>query len=255
MVDKIATTAERPHPGYGNPIDQRRYIYSLQKSQQNTVLDIASGVGWGSYLMASAGANVVGVDISESAIKFSRQFFSHPRLEYKIGDSAFFNSQDLKFDLITCFETLEHVDRPVEFLKSLHSVSHHGTTLLLSTPNAVLHGSTHTKPCNPFHLKEYTKQELVDLVASCGFTLECYMGQSPILATQENISRYIKFVKDYWRNKEMQARLGLPYRIYRRLILRNDAELSDPALMNPAVQLINPGFEPVYHFAIFKVAS
>ena len=53
---------------YANMLDQMRYIYTLNYIVGKDVLDIACGVGWGTYVMSKVASNVYGVDLSDTAI-------------------------------------------------------------------------------------------------------------------------------------------------------------------------------------------
>jgi len=77
------------------------------------VLDLACGEGYGSWLLKKWGAEtVIGIDISEEAISNSNQNFGGDGIFFKSGDGCdldrTLNAND-KFDLIVCFETMEHV--------------------------------------------------------------------------------------------------------------------------------------------------
>ena len=111
------TSGARSDHSYGNILDQKRYIFALKYVHDKKVLDCACGVGWGSFLMASAGAReVYGIDISEAAINSSKLFYYNENINY-IKGTPYDLPQDYKFDLITSFETIEHVENPLGFLK------------------------------------------------------------------------------------------------------------------------------------------
>jgi 2-polyprenyl-3-methyl-5-hydroxy-6-metoxy-1,4-benzoquinol methylase len=51
----------------------------------------------------------VGVDISEGAINFATANYTSPNLRFEVGDILDIGFSDNRFDVITCFETVEHV--------------------------------------------------------------------------------------------------------------------------------------------------
>jgi SAM-dependent methyltransferase len=65
------------------------------------------------------------------------------------------------FDLVVCFETIEHVDRRDEALDELRRVLRADGHLLLSSPNRDVF-----PPGNPHHIHEYTPQELREALQS-----------------------------------------------------------------------------------------
>lgn len=252
MAAQIKTTGVRPHPSYGNPLDQRRYIYVLDKVCNKKVLDLASGVGWGSFLMASAGAYVTGVDESEDAVKFSNSYYNHKNLHFRVGTSSNLRSSEEKFDIITCFETIEHTSTPSIFLTDLLGCCHDQSLVFLSTPNSKLCDSVGTVPHNPFHIQEYTKTEIIQLCEDSGFSVDQYLGQYPIETESEDFRHYNQFIASYWKKLKLQNRYGLPYKILRRLLAGKKVNQNDPAWDDPAIQPIDSSTEPVYHYLILK---
>jgi ubiquinone/menaquinone biosynthesis C-methylase UbiE len=132
-----------------------RYVWAAQLAQGRTVLDAGCGLGYGTAIMARAGALAAyGVDIDVDAIMRAHEQFS---------DEAGFGGGDLlalpfprdAFDLVVCFEALEHVADPERALDELHRVLRSEGVLVVSSPNRGVYPSG-----NPFHLHEYTSEEL-----------------------------------------------------------------------------------------------
>jgi len=243
------TSGVRANVSYGNIFDQKRYFYALNFISGKEVLDCACGIGWGSCLIANGGAkSVVGVDLSPNAIESAQVFYSGENINYILGTVHDIDS-DIKFDLITSFETLEHVDDPIDFLKSLKTSLKPDGLLLLSTPNAFCFKYDKDKPYNPYHLHEYTKGELFQLLEQAGWCVDKYMGQHPIQADSEEVFAYRKFIKRYWRNNKYSQKYGLVYRILNRIytkLIGSPGDTSPKTGCNP-VQ-IRDGYEPAYHF-------
>src|SRR5579883_2806558 len=133
-------TGERWIPGQ---VDRRieddhsqRYQFALRYSPGRRVLDIACGVGAGTHLLATRGgaAATAGVDISPDAIAHARQHYTAPGLRYEVGDIEKYTPAEA-FDLITCFETIEHVPDDRLTLRNLWSWLKPGGVLLISSPN------------------------------------------------------------------------------------------------------------------------
>lgn len=251
MLTDLPSSGVRPDPCYGNPLDQLRYIYVLDAAANKDILDLASGVGWGSFLLSSAGAKtVIGVDLSSSAINFSANFYAHPALTFIHGTTSNILKLSRKYDLITSFETIEHVEDPEQFLIDLKSVSHSETRLYLSTPNSVLFGSQHTKPANPFHVKEFTRAELTTLILDAGWEIEKYLGQYPVKNTSLEVKQYRQFIFQYWRNKLLRNKVGMLFSIFNKIRALLYGTSNDPAWNSPHIQEIQDGFEPAYHYMI-----
>lgn len=134
-----------------------RYVFAAALCAGRRVLDVACGEGYGSAMLAAAGAaRVVGVDISEEAVSLARARFAGDRLEFKAGDAASLAtilSEEAPFDLIVSFETIEHLADPRPFLEGLRAVLAPGGGIVISAPNE---GDTGPASANPFHLQTYT---------------------------------------------------------------------------------------------------
>lgn len=79
------------------------------------VLDVGCGGGILSEGMASRGAKVTGVDLSEKALGVARLhlFESGQQVDYRlVSAEAFAEENPQAFDVVTCMEMLEHVPDP-----------------------------------------------------------------------------------------------------------------------------------------------
>ncbi len=158
--DDYELTAERfvPDQQRGEVIEAEhlaRYVWASQFASGRTVLDAGCGLGYGTAIMARAGALVAnGLDVDAAAINRAQELF---------GDVATFGGGDLmnlplsrdSFDLVVCFEALEHIADPERALDELDRVLQGEGILIASSPNRGVYPEG-----NPFHLKEYTSEEL-----------------------------------------------------------------------------------------------
>jgi ubiquinone/menaquinone biosynthesis C-methylase UbiE len=132
-----------------------RYVWAAQLASGRRVLDAACGMAYGTRLLADAGASeVVGIDISEEVVAEARAT-AGPNMTFDVGDLRKLPYGDDEFDLIACFEAIEHVPDPDVVLDELRRVLRPGGVVALSTPNRDVYS-----PGNPFHLRELTPNEL-----------------------------------------------------------------------------------------------
>ncbi len=88
------------------------------------VIDIGCGYGAVAHSIAEqAGADVVGIDLSESNIAQARRQFSHPRLRFVYGD-ALLDLPDERFDVVVLSNVLEHIERRPDFLRRIVAKLH-----------------------------------------------------------------------------------------------------------------------------------
>jgi len=158
-----------------------RYEFAKQFVSEKTVLDLACGTGYGSKLLADAGATkVIGVDVDSDVVKEASQKFGQDNIQY-LEDSAekLEKIADDSIDLVTSFETIEHLKNPEDYLKALTRVVRYDGMVLISTPNrAVFQEKNH------FHYHEYTKTEFITLLSK-------YFANVRVLEQNNCIATYL----------------------------------------------------------------
>jgi SAM-dependent methyltransferase len=136
-----------------------RYLLAARLAPGRRVLDAACGEGYGTAMLAGAGAaRVVGVDVDEETVAHARRQYG---LDARVGDVGELPFADGEFDLVVSFETIEHVPDPEQVLSEFARVLGDDGLLLVSTPNA-----REYLVDNPFHVRELTPEELIDALES-----------------------------------------------------------------------------------------
>jgi SAM-dependent methyltransferase len=131
-----------------------RYQWAAELVAGKRVLDAGCGTGYGAALMAASGAKeVIGVDVAEDAVSRARELSD---AEFHVADVRNLPFTDDAFEVVTCFEVIEHVNRADEVLAELKRVlSRQGGLLLISSPNRNAYPSG-----NPHHVTEFLPDEL-----------------------------------------------------------------------------------------------
>ena len=143
-----------------------RYTYSKNFELGHSVLDIACGNGVGSDLISKQGRKVLGVDQDLNTIQLNEKTFRYnSNLTFKVGNAEKLDLEIESFSSVISFETIEHLAVPENFLKEISRILRPDGLFLLSTPNALVTKPVNGIPKNPFHIKEYTPDELIDLVS------------------------------------------------------------------------------------------
>jgi SAM-dependent methyltransferase len=144
-----------------------RYVVARPLASGRRVLDAACGEGYGSALLAQAGAEVLGIDIDGDAVAHARQRYRNlPGLRFEQGDvTALDVLPDGGFDLILSFETLEHVQAQERLLDGFARLLAPGGLLLVSTPDRRTYTDL-TGEQNPHHVRELYRGEFEALLSA-----------------------------------------------------------------------------------------
>lgn len=140
------------------------YLFATRfVTPKSMVLDAGCGYGYGAARVAELAGLVVGLDISRKAVA-ARSRSRLKNMEFLVADSTHMPFRDAAFNLVLAFELIEHLTSPCLFFSEGRRILAPGGKVILSTPNA---GPSATKrtPINPFHLHEFTYDELKDALS------------------------------------------------------------------------------------------
>ena len=139
----------------------KRYEFAAEHAAGADVLDAGCGVGYGAAYLAERARAVVGVDVDPRAVAYARERYTRPNLRFETADLHELGLDDESFDLVCCFETIEHLAKPDRFLGHVVRVLRPEGLLIASTPRAA---EATERPENPYHEREYTPAELERLL-------------------------------------------------------------------------------------------
>jgi 2-polyprenyl-3-methyl-5-hydroxy-6-metoxy-1,4-benzoquinol methylase len=183
-----------------------RYRFACKFAKGKTVLDIACGVGYSGPMLIEAGAlSYDGVDINEKLIEYAGETYGSDSIKYFLGDICKFSNGKM-YDMITCYETIEHVEHYERALQNLYSLLKPGGNLFISSPNRTITSpncaTLKDKPSNEFHVQEFVPEELLIALNENGF-----IADKSNLYGQRQRKKVYK--NRYWR-KIIYALLGNP---------------------------------------------
>ena len=131
-----------------------RYTWATQFCAGRRVLDAGCGIGYGAQMLAAAAAvEVAAVDIAAAVIEVAAARVDG--VDFQVADLAALPYDRARFDVVVCFEAIEHVPEPDVVLDELSRVLAPGGVLLISSPNRGRY-----VPGNPHHHHEYQPREL-----------------------------------------------------------------------------------------------
>jgi 2-polyprenyl-3-methyl-5-hydroxy-6-metoxy-1,4-benzoquinol methylase len=132
-----------------------RYNWAAQLVPGRRVLDAGCGTAYGATILADAGAaSVVGVDVAEEVLRTVE-----PRIpksvRLMVADVQELPFEDGAFDVVVCFEVLEHLDEAEQAVNEFARILAKGGFVVVSSPNRTVYPSG-----NPHHKHEFLPEEL-----------------------------------------------------------------------------------------------
>ncbi|MDR2710292.1 MAG: methyltransferase domain-containing protein [Burkholderiales bacterium] len=184
-------TGERFVPGIPGEIvyeHWHRYAFAQTLARGRRVLDVACGEGYGSALLAASAASVVGIDVSDEAVRHaSANYGAHSNLRFLQASAASLPLEDRSVDVIVSFETIEHLPQALQasMIEGFARVLAPDGMLILSSPNRPEYSPPGAPP-NPFHVCELDRKELEVLLR-------------PFFPSQVWLSQRLWFGSTLWR--------------------------------------------------------
>jgi 2-polyprenyl-3-methyl-5-hydroxy-6-metoxy-1,4-benzoquinol methylase len=153
---------------------RRRCRYVTRHIQHGRLLDV--GCATGSFLNAMQGLGdwkVAGVEPVASAAQYARDRFGLDVYNGILLDAGY---ADRSFDVVTLWDVIEHVDRPLAYIREIYRILSPGGWLVLKTPDptggeARLFGANWRGYVAPQHLYGFPREVLFHKLAETGFEL------------------------------------------------------------------------------------
>ena len=182
--EALTWTGERLTAGAGIQVEiehLHRYLMARHLARGLDVLDVASGEGYGSGLLAQTARSVIGVEIDPASVAHAERSYSVPNLRFISGDACDLPLPNASVDLVVSFETIEHFYEHERFLAEVRRVLRPSGSLLVSSPERDVYSPVGSEP-NPFHVRELARAEFTTLLAR-HFRYVRIQGQRPLVGT------------------------------------------------------------------------
>jgi O-antigen biosynthesis protein len=174
----IEFTGERYVPSETGEIRHEhvhRYAWCTDLVRGQDVLDVASGEGYGSKILAGSARSVIGVDVSEEAVAHATQRYADVgHLRFQQGSADKLPLPDSCVDVVVSFETIEHLHAQEAMIREIRRVLRPGGCLVMSSPNKKVY-SDQAGYHNEFHVKELYFEEFRSLLEA-HFGAARYLG-------------------------------------------------------------------------------
>ena len=175
----LPLTGERTVPGipeenYWFRRHEAAYEFVLPLVAGKLVLEVGSGEGYGTAMLATAAARVIGIDYDEFAS--AHAVARYPQATFLRANLAALPVAPASVDVVATLQVIEHVWNHREFVGECLRVLRPGGLLIVTTPNRLTFSPGLDEPANLFHTKEFTADELTDLLTTGGFVIEQVLG-------------------------------------------------------------------------------
>ena len=114
------------------PLNYAHAAYLARTKKLSRVLDFGSGIGTGALCLVNAGCRVDCADINKALLSFVRRRVALRGLTVDTIDLAEASPPERTYDLVTCFDVLEHIPDQFSELRRLQSYLRPGGYLLVN---------------------------------------------------------------------------------------------------------------------------
>ncbi|HEV7781088.1 MAG TPA: class I SAM-dependent methyltransferase [Chitinophagaceae bacterium] len=175
-MSSSTSSLERLYPGNseqaeriaGNDTYQlhlERYRFAGEHLAPGLIGDIACGAGYGCHLLVTEYGDKIetltGVDNSAEAIKYAKEAYTHPLIDFQLFDAMEFRPT-VPFSTIISLETIEHLEKPAAFIAHMVAQLKTGGRFIASAP------VTPSMDANPYHLQDFTPRTFKKLFTAAG---------------------------------------------------------------------------------------
>lgn len=145
------------------------YVFAKQWAEDARVVDVACGVAYGARVLGSVPSSYLGLDRAKEALIAA--------VQSNCGSVSFVCADAVRgipvssgsVDVVLAYQILEHI--PVEdtedFLGELRRICSPGGRVILTTPNRRHRLLPLQRPWNPYHVREFRRQEFANLLGEC----------------------------------------------------------------------------------------
>jgi SAM-dependent methyltransferase len=214
-----------------NPLHQRLLKPYVVAGQwiKGDLLEVGCGEGRGIQYILPHVRSYWAIDKIASAVESLRLRF--PTAHLVAGNLPPLPYPDASFDSVVSFQVIEHIQDDVLFLKEIHRVLRPGGVALITTPNRPLSLSR-----NPWHIREYTAEELSALARSIFHVVEMkgVSGNDKVMTyharNRVSVNRLMRWDILNLQHRLPAAMLRIPYDLLNRLN-RRKLQKSDDVLV------------------------
>lgn len=235
----------------------RQFLIS-NETYGKELLDIGCGAGRFLHEAKNLGYKVSGIDFNSESIRIAKNRFGLADVERLSVESYATRHPDKKFDVITFFEVLEHMDDPNKFITQVKSRLRPGGFIALSVPNRRRFlDSLGEGDYPPHHLTRWNTKALGNFIERHGFEIkkmtvkEFTIDDLSLVMTHKLIARAKKkLTKDVTSRISNNEKTPFIYRNYQMIKTLKDYAMKGALLpFIPVLKIIKPQGWTIYCLA------
>ena len=151
------------------------------------IVDVGCGTGVGSNILSQEADFIWGLDKNEKTVSLAQQLFTRLKNGIYYSGECRFDHVDfitdtrtfMKFDVVVAIEIIEHVNDWRTFVTNMiqkfdNRSKDVPTEYFISTPNRNNKHIRDDKPYNPFHVREWTQEEMKDALGEYFTNIEFF---------------------------------------------------------------------------------
>lgn len=163
---------------HGEKIITAKKIIKTLKFSKCLDVGCASGYMLSEIAKAFPKSKYFGIDVYDRAISYAKK--TYPKIEFKVAASEKIPYKNESFDLIICYETIEHVENPLKTLQEARRVLKKDGNFILAMDSGNLlfrtvwfiWENTTGKVWQGAHLNPFHHDELENLIKKSGFKIK-----------------------------------------------------------------------------------
>ncbi|MCH7412713.1 class I SAM-dependent methyltransferase [Belliella sp. R4-6] len=202
-----------------NPIHQRllKAYIAAKPMVSGKLLEVGCGEGRGVEELLDQVDSYLGIDKIQAVIDELKQKYPAVAFEQAVIP-PFAGIESNSFDTVVSFQVIEHIQDDKLFLEEIYRVLKPGGKAIISTPNI-----RHTLSRNPWHIREYTGKELINLCEEVFDKVNAMGigGNDKVWSYHEenrkSVNKIMRFDVLDLQHRLPSALLRLPYEILNRL--------------------------------------
>src|SRR3989344_3882702 len=139
---------------------QKVYSFCQKRVKNKVVLEVGSGSGYGTYNLSKFAKKIIAIDKDSASVEESKKRYRSKNIVFIASPIETYKT-DQKFDIIIALQVIEHFLEVHSFFKKILFLLKKNGLVVISTPN----GLTQSYNENPYHYKEFSPNELRNLLS------------------------------------------------------------------------------------------